>query len=173
VLLRAVVLGELTEAEAADRRAHLTAAASHWHVANWSRDCRTCAAAVSWRVHSNAGCDSLGVGSPSASDGCRIGTPQSRRADPPSGRPAWDACSARLTRRWRKASRFTIRDRFETVNTQTRRKTGHHPGPEDKASQQDRQLHEICKTSIPGSNPGGASKFFGSIPVAAESWELR
>ncbi len=32
VLLRAVVLGELTEAEAADRRAHLKMAASHWHV---------------------------------------------------------------------------------------------------------------------------------------------
>jgi len=32
VLLRAAALGELTEAEAADRRAHLTTAASHWHV---------------------------------------------------------------------------------------------------------------------------------------------
>ena len=32
VLLRAAALGELTEAEAADRRAHLAAAASHWHV---------------------------------------------------------------------------------------------------------------------------------------------
>jgi predicted nucleic acid-binding protein len=32
VILRAAVLGELTEAEAADRRAHLTAASSHWHV---------------------------------------------------------------------------------------------------------------------------------------------
>ncbi len=32
VLLRAVALGELTEAEAADRRAHLTTAAAHWHV---------------------------------------------------------------------------------------------------------------------------------------------
>lgn len=32
VLLRAAVLGELTEAEAADRRAHLAAAVSHWHV---------------------------------------------------------------------------------------------------------------------------------------------
>ena len=32
VLLRAAALGELTEAEAADRRAHLTAAASHWQV---------------------------------------------------------------------------------------------------------------------------------------------
>jgi PIN domain len=32
VLLRAAALGELTEAEAADRRAHLATAASHWHV---------------------------------------------------------------------------------------------------------------------------------------------
>jgi uncharacterized protein with PIN domain len=32
VLLRAAALGELSEAESADRRAHLTAAASHWHV---------------------------------------------------------------------------------------------------------------------------------------------
>lgn len=32
VLLRAAALGELTEAETADRRAHLTIAASHWHV---------------------------------------------------------------------------------------------------------------------------------------------
>lgn len=32
VLLRAAVLGDLTEADAADRRAHLTAAAAHWQV---------------------------------------------------------------------------------------------------------------------------------------------
>jgi predicted nucleic acid-binding protein len=32
VIIRAAALGELTEADAADRRAHLTAAASHWHV---------------------------------------------------------------------------------------------------------------------------------------------
>jgi len=32
VLLRAVAVGELTEAEGADRRAHLVMAASHWHV---------------------------------------------------------------------------------------------------------------------------------------------
>jgi hypothetical protein len=32
VLLRAAALGELMEAEAADRRAHLTAVASHWHI---------------------------------------------------------------------------------------------------------------------------------------------
>jgi predicted nucleic acid-binding protein len=32
VLHRAAALGELTEADVADRRAHLTAAAAHWHV---------------------------------------------------------------------------------------------------------------------------------------------
>jgi hypothetical protein len=32
VLLRAAAVGELTEAEAADRRAHLTTASSHWHL---------------------------------------------------------------------------------------------------------------------------------------------
>lgn len=38
VLLHAATLGELTEAEAADRRAHLTMAASHWHVLRISQD---------------------------------------------------------------------------------------------------------------------------------------
>lgn len=32
VFIRAVTLGELTEVEAADRRAYLAAAASHWHI---------------------------------------------------------------------------------------------------------------------------------------------
>lgn len=32
VLLRAVALGDLTEAEGADRRGHLMTAAAHWHV---------------------------------------------------------------------------------------------------------------------------------------------
>jgi hypothetical protein len=32
VVLRAAAVGELTEAEAADRRAHLAMAAAHWHV---------------------------------------------------------------------------------------------------------------------------------------------
>lgn len=34
VLIRAAMLGELTEVEAADRRAHLVAVASHWHILN-------------------------------------------------------------------------------------------------------------------------------------------
>ena len=38
VMIRAVTLGELTEADAADRHAHLTTAASHWHVLRLSAD---------------------------------------------------------------------------------------------------------------------------------------
>ena len=38
VLLRAAALGELTEGEAADRRAHLTMAASRWHLLRISPD---------------------------------------------------------------------------------------------------------------------------------------
>jgi hypothetical protein len=41
---------------------------------------------------------------------------------------------------------------------QTPGKTGKHGRPETKARQQDRQSGPVCKTSIPGSNPGGASK---------------
>ena len=38
VMIRATTLGELTEADAADRRAHLTSAAAHWHVLRISTD---------------------------------------------------------------------------------------------------------------------------------------
>jgi predicted nucleic acid-binding protein len=38
VLIRAVALGEIEEAAAADRRAHLNAAAAHWHVLRLSAD---------------------------------------------------------------------------------------------------------------------------------------
>jgi predicted nucleic acid-binding protein len=38
VLVRAVVLGEIDEAKAADRRAHLNHAAAHWHVWRVSAD---------------------------------------------------------------------------------------------------------------------------------------
>src|SRR5262245_46884614 len=50
-------------------------------------------------------------------------------------------------------------------NAQIPRKTSHHKGPASEAGQQELQPDEICKTSIPGSNPGGASKLLGSIPV--------
>ena len=38
VLIRAVALGEIDEATAADRRAHLNAAAAHWHMYRVSLD---------------------------------------------------------------------------------------------------------------------------------------
>jgi predicted nucleic acid-binding protein len=38
VLIRAVALGEIDEAAAADRRAYLNAAAAHWHVLRLSTD---------------------------------------------------------------------------------------------------------------------------------------
>ncbi len=38
VVIRAAVLGDLTEADAADRRAHLTTAAAHWNVLRISGD---------------------------------------------------------------------------------------------------------------------------------------
>src|SRR5713226_6194075 len=38
VLIRAVTLGEINEATAADRRAHLNAAAAHWHLWRLSGD---------------------------------------------------------------------------------------------------------------------------------------
>jgi len=38
VLIRAVALGEIDEAAAADRRAHLNAAATHWHVLRLSTE---------------------------------------------------------------------------------------------------------------------------------------
>ena len=38
VLIRATTLGDLSEADAADRRAYLTAAAAHWHLLRISPD---------------------------------------------------------------------------------------------------------------------------------------
>ena len=38
VLIRAITLGEIDEATAADRRAHLNAAAAHWHLYRLSLD---------------------------------------------------------------------------------------------------------------------------------------
>ena len=45
-------------------------------------------------------------------------------------------------------------------------RTGHHQGPEDEARHYQRQPCTVCKTSIPGSNPGGASNLSRSIPAA-------
>jgi hypothetical protein len=47
---------------------------------------------------------------------------------------------------------------LQSTSAQTPGKTEEHQSPESKTSQQDSESREICKTSIPGSNPGGASK---------------
>jgi hypothetical protein len=46
---------------------------------------------------------------------------------------------------------------LQSTNAPTAEKTEEHQRPESKTIQQDREPREICKTSIPGSNPGGAS----------------
>ena len=51
-----------------------------------------------------------------------------------------------------------LRAKLRAINAQTPPKTGQHQRPESKTNQQDTEPSEICKTSIPGSNPGGASK---------------
>jgi hypothetical protein len=47
--------------------------------------------------------------------------------------------------------------RLRVTNAQTPPKTEEHQRPESKTNQQEREPSEICKTSILGSNPGGAS----------------
>jgi hypothetical protein len=60
----------------------------------------------------------------------------------------------------------------------TSRNTDHHEGPAGEAGQQEREPYEICKTSIPGSNPGGASKIIRKIlttprsPPPHSTWSL-
>ena len=59
-----------------------------------------------------------------------------------------------------------LRSNVGTTWEQLRPNTGENGGegrPESKTSQQDRQPGPVCKTSIPGSNPGGASKFPSAI----------
>jgi hypothetical protein len=48
---------------------------------------------------------------------------------------------------------------LRAINAQTAVKAEEHQRPESKTNQQDRQPVEICKTSIPGSNPTGAYNF--------------
>jgi hypothetical protein len=47
-------------------------------------------------------------------------------------------------------------------------KTEGYQRPESKTNQQDREPCKICKTSIPGSNPGGASKILKKIANRAQ-----
>jgi hypothetical protein len=57
----------------------------------------------------------------------------------------------------------TRRDQFETITAQTPGKTVTLHPPEGKENHQPDLVYEICKTSIPGSNPGGASKISEEI----------
>jgi hypothetical protein len=52
-----------------------------------------------------------------------------------------------------------IWEQFGNNSAQTPGKTGERGRPESRTNQQDRHPGPVCKTSIPGSNPGGASKF--------------
>src|SRR5688572_8690136 len=52
---------------------------------------------------------------------------------------------------------------LQSKNAQTPWKTVEYHRPESKTNQQNRGPRKICKTSIPGSNPGGASKFPNEI----------
>jgi hypothetical protein len=58
---------------------------------------------------------------------------------------------------WHRQHSPELGSKLGDINAQTPGKTSHHPVPEDEASQQEGQPRRICKTSIPGSNPRGAS----------------
>jgi hypothetical protein len=62
------------------------------------------------------------------------------------------------------------RDRFETITAQTLGKTRSLRRPKGKGNHQDDLVCEICKTSIPGSNPGGASNFTVQIRSSVRAW---
>ena len=72
---------------------------------------------------------------------------------PASGAPG----RALMRAKWGSARRRTW-EQFGNNSARTPGKTGEQGRPENKTSQQDRQPGPVCKTSIPGSNPGGASK---------------
>jgi hypothetical protein len=78
-----------------------------------------------------------------------------------------DAAVDRQVSRSAKLSRFATRrgsrDQFETITAQTRRKTVALHRPEGKENHHHDLVDEICKTSTPGSNPGGASKISEEI----------
>jgi hypothetical protein len=50
-----------------------------------------------------------------------------------------------------------VRAKLRAINAPTPPKTEEYRRPDSKTNQQDTEPCEICKTSIPGSNPGGAS----------------
>jgi hypothetical protein len=57
-------------------------------------------------------------------------------------------------------------EQLRSSNAQTPGKARHHPGPEDEARHGQPQPGTVCKTSIPGSNPGGASKITNEFPCS-------
>jgi len=59
------------------------------------------------------------------------------------------------------------RDQFESINAQTPGKAVTLHGPEGKENHHQGLYGEICKTSTPGSNPGGASTFPSKFAVPA------
>jgi hypothetical protein len=62
---------------------------------------------------------------------------------------------------------------LQSTNTQTPPKIEEYQRPESKTNQQLTEPDEICKTSIPGSNPGGASKFLRKSASFVRVWRKR
>jgi hypothetical protein len=61
-------------------------------------------------------------------------------------------------------------EQFRSNNAQTPGNTRHHQAPEDEARHHYRRPCTVCKTSIPGSNPGGAS-IFPAQNRSSTSWK--
>src|SRR5262245_9764093 len=77
------------------------------------------------------------------------------RRPPQSVRPS--EVGVALARRRAETPRTSVQ--LQSTKAQTPHKSRGDQAPESKTNQQDRDPDEICKTSIPGSNPGGASSF--------------
>jgi hypothetical protein len=60
-----------------------------------------------------------------------------------------------------------LRAKLRAINAQTPPKTEEHQTPESKTNQQDREPDEICKTSIPGSNPDDRERSPGPATSAS------
>jgi len=71
--------------------------------------------------------------------------------------------SRRLRHRTEPQGQMKTSVQLQSTNAQTPGKTEEHQRPESKTNQHDREPSEICKTSIPGSNPGGCAYRKGSI----------
>ena len=71
--------------------------------------------------------------------------------------------SALTTAQSRGLQDLALRDQFETIRAQTPWNTVVLHSPEGKTNRHHGRPSEICKTSTPGSNPGGASTFLEKI----------